>query len=246
MFETISVIVPCYNEGNSIKEKMLELSHFLNILSQNKKCTYEIVAVNDGSKDDTLDKLNEIRKIINNFKVIDYGANKGKGYAVKKGIESANGDFICFTDADLSTPPEEIVRAIEKMEYNNSEIIIGSRSIKGSNVENKQPFYRVFMGRVFSFLANSIVPVGHISDTQCGFKCFTKKATKEIFPLQTMERFSFDVELLYIAKLKGYKVVEMPVTWINDETSTVNPIRDSIRMFKDLWVIRFRHKKDRR
>lgn len=238
----ISVVVPCYNEGKNIKDTILELMVYLNT---NFGGNYEIVAVNDGSKDDTSNILMELRETIPQLKVVDYGQNMGKGFAVRKGMFTAKGRYICFTDADLSTPCEEIKRAIEIMREKDIDVLIGSRSIKESNIEKKQPFYRVFMGRVFSFLANSIVPLGGIVDTQCGFKCFTYDATKNIFSVQRMKGFSFDVEILYIARLRNYKIYEMPVTWINDEDSKVNPIVDSLKMFIDLWKIRQIHKKTR-
>lgn len=239
MFKHLSVIVPCYNEGDTVYVNLLLLDTYLSSLPY----TYEILAVNDGSKDNTLEELKRAEGDIASVSFLDNGENRGKGYTVKHGMLKAKGDFVCFTDADLSTPPEEIGRAIEHMLENKNTIVIGSRSIKGSNVAKKQPFYRVFMGKTFSLLANSIVPLGGIVDTQCGFKCFTNEMVQNIFPHMTMERFSFDVEILYLGKKNTYNVYEMPVTWINDETSTVNPIADSLRMFRDLFIIRSRHKK---
>jgi len=239
----ISAVVPCYNEGKTIKNNILELMVYLN---SNFGENYEIIAVNDGSKDNTINELNELKSNLPQLKVVDYGKNMGKGYAVRKGMFTAKGKYIFFTDADLSTPCEEIKRAVDTMIENNIDVLIGSRALKDSNVERKQPFYRVFMGRVFSFLANAIVPLGGIVDTQCGFKCFTYKAAKNIFSLQKMTGFSFDVEILYIARLKNYKIYEMPITWVNDEDSKVNPIKDSLKMFRDLWKIRKLHKKTRR
>lgn len=238
MFKTISVVVPCYNEGDTIYSNLNRLHTYL---QESRFESFELIAVNDGSKDRTLEELYRVKKSLPNLIVLDNDGNKGKGHSIKKGVLQGTGDLICFTDADLSTPPEEIGRAIDEMTNRKVEVVIGSRSIVGSDIRVSQPFYRLFMGKVFSFLANTIVPLGGIVDTQCGFKCFTHQSAKKVFALQTMERFSFDVEILYITILKGFSIYEMPVTWTNDETSTVNPIRDSLSMFKDLFVIRKRH-----
>lgn len=239
----LSVIVPCYNEGRMIRKNIHIINKYLKTLNLRD---YEIIVVNDGSKDNTLEELKSLSMDLENCHFLDNGRNRGKGYTVKHGMLSATGDIICFTDADLSTPIQEIKRALEYVLPISNKIVIGSRSINGSNVEIKQPFYRVFMGKVFSFLANSIVPMGRVIDTQCGFKCFTKQAVQDIFPNQQMDGFSFDVEILHLAKIHNYEIYEMPVTWINDEDSKVDPIKDSISMFRDLWIIRRTHKGLRR
>lgn len=232
----ISVIVPCYNEERYIKQNIEKLYMYL---SENFE-KFEIIAVNDGSKDNTLEKLKNIKYPESVYKILDNGINRGKGYSVKRGILSASGDIVCFTDADLSTPVEEIGVAAKLIE--DADIVIGSRRGSNSRVEKDQPLYRKIIGKIFSYIRNIITNLP-FEDTQCGFKCFTKQSTNDIFPRQTIDRFAFDVEILYIARKLGYTIKSFPVKWVNDEVSSVNIVRDSIVMFMDLLKIRKKHAK---
>ncbi len=230
----LSVIIPCYNEGKCIKENVLKVDNFLKTILT--KEDYEIIAVSDGSKDDTLSIIESIKEI----KGIGYTENKGKGGAVKYGIEHALGDYILFMDADLSTDLSAIKDVLTNINKYNA--IIGSRHHKKSNIIKKQPFSRVFIGWCCRKLVNLKFHF-HLTDTQCGFKAFKTSFAKKMIKKQTINGFAFDVEYLYIAYLNKQSLLEIPVTWSNDEGSTVSPIKSSIRFFKDLSLIKKNKKK---
>lgn len=230
----LSIVIPVYNEEKRIPDTLKKIIEFF----KNQKINYEILVVNDGSKDKTV----EVCKPYENerIKVIDYKPNQGKGYAVRKGMLNAGGDIAVFSDADLSTPIEEIDKFLPYFKQ-GFDIVIGSRALKESNIKIHQPVYREWMGRVFNLFVQRFAIKG-IKDTQCGFKAFTQNAAKKVFGLQQLNRFSFDVEALYIANKLGFRIKEVPVTWINDEASKVSAIKDSIKMFKDILKIKKLHK----
>jgi len=225
----LSIIIPTYNEVTRIG-KTLDV-----IISYLKKQSYssEIIVSDDGSEDETLlitsAKLGEVQS-----QMIRCPKNRGKGHAVRSGVLKSSGEFILFTDADLSTPIEEVARFIEKI--NDYEVVIGSRSLEGSNLVERQPFWREWMGKIFNKLARMTTFKG-ISDSQCGFKLFRRQAALSIFQKQKMEGFSFDVEILYLAQRLGYKVLELPVTWAHSDNTRVNMISDPFKMFLDLFKI---------
>lgn len=231
--DSISVVIPCYNEERNIENTIMETYEILNSMNLN---SYEIVVVNDYSQDSTLNILENIK--LPNLIILNNERNMGKGFSVKKGILTSNSEYICFTDADSSTPVFEIKNAYTYMKNKDVDIIIGSRRLLTSQVVKDQTFLRKIMGKVFSIIRNLIVPLNGIIDSQCGFKFFKKHVAHTIFKKQTMNRFIFDVEILYIANLMNFKINEIPVMWINDEYSSVNPIRDSMLMFFNLVKIR--------
>jgi dolichyl-phosphate beta-glucosyltransferase len=168
--------------------------------------------------------------------VLHHAVNRGKGYAVRTGMLAATGRYVLFTDADLSTPIEEVSRLLAAL-YAGADVAIASRGLTESDVVIRQPWWRESMGRTFNWLVQ-LLTVRGISDTQCGFKCFRREVAQRVFALQRLERFAFDVEVLWIAQRFGYRIVELPITWRNDPSSTVNPIIDSTRMLLDLVRIR--------
>ncbi len=226
----ISVVIPAYNEEKRIKPTLEKIGEYLSKNSKN----YEIIVVNDGSKDNTnkvvLSLKNKKIRLINNEK------NRGKGYSVKRGVLASKYPLVLFSDSDLATPIEEIEKLKKHLE--NNEVVIASRNLKESDIRIKQPIHRKLMGKLFSLLVR-LVAVRGFKDTQCGFKLFKKEAAQKIFSLQTFERFSFDVEILFIAKKLKYKIKEVPVVWIDQKGSTVDPIKDSIKMLLDLFKIRY-------
>lgn len=242
MKNSISVVVPCYNEGEKIYKNMNELLTYLSKLDIER---YEVVAVNDGSKDNTLEELNRVQSENDFFTVISNDRNQGKGFAVKTGVFAASYDLVCFLDADLSTRIEEIEVFLDlfENEMSSKDGLIGSRSKSDSNIEVPQPYYRRVLGKGFAIIRNGVLPLGQYQDTQCGFKMFTKDTARSLFDKQSMKGFSFDTEILYIAYLKGYSIEEVPITWRNDDSSTVNPIKDSFKMFRDLFLIRYKHRR---
>lgn len=226
----ISIVIPAYNEEKRIGRSIgLIVKHL-----EKRRYTYEIIIVDDGSTDDTIAVVKQIGN--NDIKIIKNKKNRGKGYSVRRGILNAKYPLVLFSDSDLATPIEELDKFIDYIK--TYDIVIASRNLKGSNITVKQPVYRQLMGKTFPLLVN-LIALGGFKDTQCGFKLFKTDVAKRIVLLQTFNGFSFDVEVLFIAKKLGYKIKEAPVVWVDKIGSTVNPIRDSVKMLIDLFQIRF-------
>lgn len=232
----ISIIIPAYNEEKRIIHTIMKVKDYCE-KNFNK---YEIIIVDDGSTDNTKEALFHIFKDDNTIKFITYEKNRGKGYAVKKGAFISEGNFTLITDADLSTPIEEVEKLF--MYINKGyDIVIGSRALKDSEILIKQPWWRRFMGRVFNKLVRIIINLDYL-DTQCGFKLFKGGIAKSLFNKAKINRFAFDVEVLYLAKRNDYSVIEVPVRWLNSPYSKVKPIKDSLECFKDLIKIKLFNK----
>lgn len=230
----LSIIVPAYNEENRITETIKKISAYI----IEKKLDAEIIIVNDGSKDKTENVIKQIEKEKTLVRIISYSQNRGKGFAVKTGGLSALGKKILFTDADNSTPIEELEKLLKTMNETSAEIVIGSRHLNKSSVKIAQGTLRKIIGKVGNFLIQILVLRG-IKDTQCGFKLFTRDSAKTIFQMQKIDRWGFDIEILSIAKKLKYKIKEVPVSWFNDAESKLNPIRDALRTLKELLYIKF-------
>lgn len=228
----LSLVIPSYNESEVLSKNIEKaLSYFTG-----KDYVFEIIVIDDGSSDKTKDLLSNISKNHCNIKSIYNIQNRGKGFSVKTGVLNAQGEYILFSDADFSTPIEELEKLMPNFTQ-GYDIVVGSRSIKNSQVLLKQSWIRQSMGKIFNFLAR-LLGLVNMKDTQCGFKCFRKDAAKRIFKLQRLNGFCFDVEVLTIAKRLGYQIKEEPVVWINRVNSRVRIIRDSLSMFFDLFRIR--------
>jgi len=223
----LSIIIPCYNESKDIANNVDKVKVYLN----EKKIDNELILVNDGSKDNTKEVIETIPGII----PLSYDVNKGKGGAVKYGIEHATGDFILFMDADLSTDITAIEEVVKLADSND--IIIGSRHCKNSVIKKKQPALRVFIGWCCRKLVNFKFGT-QFKDTQCGFKAIRTSLAKQIVSRQIINDFAFDVEYVYIAKLNQLPVYELGITWSDDRGSTVSPFKSSIKFFKDLSKIK--------
>lgn len=208
----ISVVIPAYNEARRLPKTLKIISDFF----ANKKYYYEIIVVDDGSTDKTVQKAKDLH--LKRLKVLSYKINRGKGYAVNYGVSRAGGEFIIFADADNSTPFEQIEKLLEFKA--DKDVIIGSRYLKDSSIIIKQPLSRRIAAR-FGNLLIRIILLPRLKDTQCGFKMFRKKAAREIFSRQTIWRWGFDIEILYIAKKLRYRIKEVPVEWLNDTGSKV-------------------------
>ena len=227
----LSIVVPCYNESKDIAKNSEIIKNYLKSIKQD----YELILVNDGSKDNT----KEVIEAIPGVKALSYEPNRGKGGAVKYGIENATGDYVLFMDADLSTDLEAIDRFIKIAP--NYDMVIGSRHAKDSVIKKKQPALRVFIGWCCRRLVNMKFHF-KFKDTQCGFKAMRTDIAKKIVAKQVVNNFAFDVEYLYIAKLNNLSIYEMGVIWADDRGSTVSPLKSSIKFFKDLSFIK-KHKK---
>jgi len=228
-----SIIIPAYNEGNRIKNTLLIIDNYI----KEKHLSTEIIVVDDGSKDQTVKIVEKLMEKIPNLKIETYTRNRGKGFAVKTGVFSSKGKYILFTDADNSTPIEELEKLRKAMDKTKANLSIGSRYIEGSKIQIKQPGYRILIGRIGNFLIRLFL-IDNIQDTQCGFKLFEHRAAKEIFSFQKVKRFGFDMEALVVAESLGYKIAEVPVSWFNSVESRLRPIKDSMITLKDLIYIK--------
>ncbi|OGM21886.1 hypothetical protein A2714_04150 [Candidatus Woesebacteria bacterium RIFCSPHIGHO2_01_FULL_38_9] len=233
----LSVIIPVYNES----KRVYKLTKILKYLGRNTFRT-EIIVVNDGSKDNTLLKLKNLtsKKLQKNLnvKIISYRKNKGKGYAIKKGVLKARGKHRLFLDIDLSTPISEFQKFLTHL--GKYDILIGSRKIKGAKVSQRQSLIREALGKNFTFLSQIILGL-KVSDFTCGFKCFSTTASQTIFKLQRIDRWGFDCEILFIAKQLGFTIKEVPVIWKNDPNSKVRFPHDIISSFLELLKIRINY-----
>jgi dolichyl-phosphate beta-glucosyltransferase len=231
----LSVVIPAYNEEKRIGQSLEQVVEFLS----RQKYSSEIIVADDGSSDKTIETC---EKVLKNFphKLVRNPTNHGKGYVVRQGMMMSEGEYVLFTDADLSTPINEITRFMQ-FHSDGYDVVIGSRALKDSKIEIRQNWMREAMGKIFNFFARMISFKG-IHDSQCGFKCFTKKAAKDLFASQKLEGFSFDVEILYLAQKKGYKIMEAPVLWRNSFQSRVQILSDPLEMFIDLLRIRWLHR----
>lgn len=237
-----SIVIPAYNEADKIVPSLTQVISFMRNFSE----SFEIIVVDDGSKDSTVELVRNYMKEHKEIKLIE-NSHKGKGPAVWTGMMAANGNFIYMADADFSTPIEELKKFYNWVEEHDYDIAIASREGIGSNRVN-EPFYRHFMGRVFNFYVQMLALPG-IKDSQCGFKLFRKKAAKDIFnrlkiygdaaeETDVGYMGAFDVEVLYLANKLGYKIKEIPTTWTYVKTTRLNPLRDSIKMSFDVLKIK--------
>ena len=234
----LSIVIPVYNEEKRMHVSLSKVVDYVkkNGISDNS----EIIVVNDGSLDNTVSVINQFKEDYNFIKLVDYKDNKGKGYAVKKGVLSAKGDYILFMDADLSTPLEEINKVIQFLDM-SYDLSIGSRGLKDSKIIIRQPIYRRAMGKIFNLTVRLLL-IKKIRDTQCGFKCFKKEIAREIFNQTKISGFCFDVEVLYIAQRKGYRIKEIPVKWYDFPDSKVGIFKDSLKMLIEIFKIKFINK----
>ena len=229
----LSVIIPAYNEEKRLPKTLEEIDKYL----RKQDYDYEILVVNDGSKDKTVEIAKGLISKIKNLIVTGYKKNQGKGYAVCFGMLEAKGDYRLFTDADNSTSIDHIEKIWPEFKKGYG-IVIGSRDIKGAVLDPPQPWLRkMILGEGFKLYRKIIIGLWEIEDTQCGFKCFTKKATEKIFQKCRINRFAFDPEILVIAKKLGYEIKEIPIYWKNDPESKVK-FKSIIKMALDLIKIR--------
>jgi len=230
----LTVVIPAYNEEKRIGPTLERIRRYL----ESRSYTWEIVVVNDGSKDQTGHLSREILSGCDCYQVIDRKFNRGKGYSVRQGMLAGHGRYLLFSDADLSTPIEEVEQLLPPLESGRFQVSIGSRAMKESRVEVHQPWWRETMGKSFNLFVR-LIAFGGLSDTQCGFKCFNRQAAQAVFSVSQIDGFGFAVEILYLARKFGFSIEEVPVRWVNSPDSRVHPISDSSRMLADLLRIRF-------
>lgn len=230
-----SIVIPAFNEAERIGQTLETVSAYL----QKTNLAAEIIVVDDGSGDNTkkvaLEAFAKFPKI--ETKVIRCEQNRGKGYAVKTGLMQAESDIAIFSDADLSTPIEEIHKLIEPIENGKCDVAFGSRALDRSLIETHQPWRREQSGRVFNLVVRTLTGLP-FWDTQCGFKAFRMSGFRPLLELMRIERFGFDVEFLYVANRRGLRLREIPVRWNHCEGTKVNVFRDSQKMFREVNQIR--------
>lgn len=226
-----SIVIPVYNEEKRIPRSIDQITGFFNSLGEE----VEIIFVDDGSTDNTAKALEDYKKRYG-FKVIGYKKNRGKGYAVRRGALAAAGDWIIFFDIDLATPLSEFSH-FKFFVAAGDQVVIGSRRLTGSEIQRREHWLREFMGAGFSALSRLFVL--EVTDFTCGFKCFSREAAEQIFPLARINRWAFDTELLYIARLRGLPIRQMPVKWSHDGDSKVRVLKDALVSLKELAQIKF-------
>src|ERR1700694_1578582 len=228
----ISVVVPAYNEAARLGPTVDALLGFF----EGRGTRFEIVLVNEGSRDSTLELMESLTARSPAIKVVSLPVNRGKGRATAAGVCATRGRVVLTTDADLSTPIEEIDNFIAAL-GSGAVIAIASRALKGAVIVVSQPFYRVFMGRAFNRLVQWLVLPG-LHDTQCGFKLYQGDIARRLFAHMRVDGFAFDVEILIEARRHGHRIVEIPVRWLNSEDSRVSPGRHSLEMLRDILKLR--------
>jgi dolichyl-phosphate beta-glucosyltransferase len=223
----LSVVIPAYNEAKRLPKTLERVQAFLDA----RGASYEIVVVDDGSTDGTAATVARGGKA----RLVENPGNRGKGYAVRRGMLEARGERRLMTDADLSTPIEELPRLEERL-GEGYDVAIGSRALPGASIEVRQSRFRESTGRVFNRLVQGLVLTG-LEDTQCGFKLFSAKAAEAAFAIARLDGFCFDVEALFVARRLGYRIAEVPVVWRNDTASKVSAVRGGLA-FLDILRIR--------
>jgi glycosyltransferase involved in cell wall biosynthesis len=231
---SLSIVIPAYNEKTRLPTS---LDSVLSYLSQQPWSPVELIVVDDGSTDGTEAVVEEYRKEHPQVRLLSNPGNRGKGYAVRRGMLDAKGDWVLFSDADLSAPIEELGALVAAAGEHNADVVIGSRALDRSLIGMHQSRFRENAGRLFNLAMRLIVGLP-FWDTQCGFKLFASKAASEVFRRTRLDGFGFDVEALFVARKLGFRVVEVPVRWNHVAGTKVSMFRDSAGMFLDLLRVR--------
>jgi len=228
-----SIVIPAFNEAARIANA---LESVVGCIRQ-REWFAEVVVVDDGSRDQTAQIVREFAAKAPEVRLLQNAGNRGKGYSVQNGILHSVGEVVMFTDADLSAPIEEAEGLFAAI-ADGADIAIGSRWLERTRQTIRQPLYRQFFGRCFNAVTRAVMGLP-FADTQCGFKAFTRAAAQTVFQLQTIERWGFDPEILFIATKRHLRIVEVPVTWGHDERSRMSYLRDGVHMLQEMVIIRW-------
>jgi len=228
-----SIVVPAYNESARLRGTLQQILDHV----QQQNWSAEIVVVDDGSRDDTVQITGQFAARHPEVRLIQNPGNRGKGYAVRNGMLQARGQILLFTDADLSSPITEASKLFAALE-GGADVAIGSRWLDPSLQFRRQSLQRRLLSRLYHIYLRLLLRFPY-RDTQCGFKAFTRPAARIIFPRQRIQRWGFDPEILYLAHRQGMKVAEIPVAWGHEEGSKINPLRDGMRMGTDALKVRW-------
>jgi len=234
----LSVVIPAYNEEHRIGRTLQKIQEYL----ARHDYGSEVIVVDDGSRDRTAEKAAEALRGLKNGCVINRRLNVGKGFSVREGVLHSRGELVLFSDADLSTPIEELENFLPWIKA-GYDVVIGSRGLLESDIQVRQNYFRELMGKTFNVFVRLLLIKG-IPDTQCGFKLFRGDVAQEVFPLVKTRGFSFDVEALYLCLRSGYKIKQVPVCWRNSPPSRVRIFRSSAQMLRELVKIRLAHGKN--
>lgn len=230
---TYSIVIPAYNESGRLESSLQKVLTYVHA----QQWDAEVVVVNDGSRDNTADIVRgfEAKDLV--VRLVENPGNRGKGYSVRNGMLHAKGEILIFSDADLSSPIEEASKLLEALQV-GADIAIGSRWLRTETQTHRQPLHRQIFGRIFNLLLRITLGL-HFKDTQCGFKAFRRTAAQAIFPLQKIERWGFDPEILFLAQKMGFKTKEVPVLWGHSGGTRINPLVDGFRMFTEMLRVRW-------
>ena len=228
----LSIIIPSFNEEQRLPGSLEKITAYI----RERRRNTEVIVVDDGSTDKTAEVAESYKGKIPNLRVLSNGTNRGKGFSVRHGSLEAGGSNILFTDADLSSPIEEGEKLLAGLATHD--VAIGSRAVDRSLIQAHQSLFREFAGIIFNRIVRIILRLPFV-DTQCGFKAFRRERCRIIFEQQTIERFGFDPELLYLARHHGLSTVEVPVRWAHSPATKVSMLKDSVEMFLDVFVIRW-------
>jgi glycosyltransferase involved in cell wall biosynthesis len=231
--QSYSIIIPAYNESARLAAT---LDKVLAHVAQ-RAWDAEIIVVDDGSRDNTVEIIHSYAAKNPRLRLLQNPGNRGKGYSVRNGMLQGRGEILLFSDADLSSPIEEADKLFAAI-AGGADIAIGSRWLRRDLQTERQPLYRQVFGRIFNLMLRATLGL-NFKDTQCGFKAFTRRAAETIFPLQKIERWGFDPELLYLARKFRFNVAEVPVEWAHSEGTRISPLRDGTRMFAEMLKIRW-------
>ncbi len=230
---TYSIVIPAYNEGERLQTSLEKVLRYV----KESNWRAEIIVVNDGSGDKTADVVRGFAAREPCVRLLENPGNRGKGYSVRHGMLSAQGEMLLFSDADLSSPIEEAPKLFAALQE-GADIAIGSRWLASETQTGRQSLFRQVIGRIFNLLLRSALGL-NFKDTQCGFKAFTAPAARFLFAQQKIERWGFDPELLFLATRAGLRTREVPVLWAHDHRTKLRPIKDGMRMFVDVLKIRW-------
>ncbi len=228
-----SIVIPAYNEGARISGTLNAVVGCI----RRRGWSAEVIVVDDGSRDPTAALVRDFAVKAQEVRLLQNPGNRGKGYSVRHGLLQARGEVVMFTDADLSAPIEEAEGLFSAI-AGGADIAIGSRWLERTRQTIRQPLYRQFFGRCFNAVTRAVMGLPY-ADTQCGFKAFTRAAAQTVFQLQTIERWGFDPEILFIALKRGYRIAEVPVSWAHDERTRISYLKDGMRMLQDIAVVRW-------
>jgi glycosyltransferase involved in cell wall biosynthesis len=234
----LSIVIPAYNEGGrkgeELKKNLQEIGTYL----KEKNVSYEVIAVSDGSKDNTAEMMRGLSGLVSKLEVIDRKENKGKWFSVREGLLKANGEFCLFTDADGATAITNLENFWREMKE-GKEIVIGSRDLEASKIEKHQPKWKEFLGNAGNLLIQVLMGLRGIDDTQCGFKVLSESVVRNIVPQLKVDRWGGDFEMLMLAKKMGYEIVEIPVTWVDAGQSLVG-MSGYIKTLQELFQVKWR------